>query len=34
MRVAMLFQGMGAGGQSITMPAVSQEEVMSWAAKM
>jgi uncharacterized protein with GYD domain len=33
MRVAMLFQS-EMGGQSTTMPAVSAEEVMSWAMKM
>ena len=32
LRVAMLFSSMG--GHSVSMPAISSEEVMSWAAKM
>lgn len=33
LRVAMLFNGNG-GSSSVSMPAVSQEEVMGWVAKM
>jgi len=32
LRVAMLFSSMG--GHSVSMPAISSEEVMGWAAKM
>lgn len=32
LRTAMLFQSMG--GSSVTMPAVSQEEVIGWVMKM
>jgi uncharacterized protein with GYD domain len=32
LRVAMLFSQMG--GSSVSMPAVSSDEVMSWVAKM
>jgi len=32
LRVAMLFSSMG--GSSVSMPAISSDEVMSWVAKM